>query len=258
MIRSQRESHPIAAAACGLAILLIPVADLAAQAPDLIVNGDFESVAGGKSLRRDARGQDWYESRHDGKAGRGLLKLSTRDIGGNATRKAMIKGDLERNTYLSQRFASPLTGRFTVQYDIYVGEILPRDDRSAFCFLGGIRDKKNGPNSTGSERFVFLGFQNGAAGGLIDLFAREGQTKWSERTVVAPNLELGRWYTVVIEANVPDGFYRVKVEGVTDWFELESFYHRGKTPKRITHLSFASWNDGAGTFYVDNVHAWTR
>jgi len=43
------------------------------------------------------------------------------------------------------------------------------------------------------------------------------------------------------------------VEGVSDPYELESFYYKGKTPDKISHISFASWNDGAGTFYVDNV-----
>jgi hypothetical protein len=168
----------------------------------------------------------------------------------------MIKADPEHNTYLSQRFA-PQTGRFMVQYDLYVQEILPDDNRSAFFLVGGIKDKKNGPNSTGAERFVFLGCENGASGGLMNLFAREGDSAWGERTPVAPNLELGRWYTIVADIDVAAGVYRVKVNGVTDWFDLEAFYTKGKAPKKLTHLSFASWDDGAGTFYVDNVRAWT-
>ena len=35
----------------------------------------------------------------------------------------------------------------------------------------------------------------------------------------------------------------------------EVIFCEGKTPEQITHLSFASWNDGPGTFYVDNVTA---
>lgn len=237
-------------------LLLAAMQDAGAAPGELLVDGDFETVGNGASLRRDDKGQDWYESRRDGAEGHALLKLSTRDVGGNATHKAMIKADPEHNTYLSQRFA-PQTGRFMVQYDLYVREILPDDNRSAFFLVGGIKDRKNGPNSTGAERFVFLGCENGSSGGLMNLFAREGSSAWGERTPVALNLELGRWYTIVADIDVAAGVYRVKVNGVTDWFDLESFYTKGKALKKLTHLSFASWDDGAGTFYVDNVRAWT-
>jgi hypothetical protein len=228
---------------------------LAALAADLIVNGDFEALTSGKQLRTDNKGQDWYESRKDTDEGRGLLKFSTKNIGGNATKKAMIKGHPELNTYLTQRFPEPQSVYLAVQFDMYIKEILPDDNRSAFVFLGGIRDKKNGPNSTGSERFVFLGFENAEQEGKINLFAREGANAWSEKTIVARDLDLKKWYTIAVQANIPEGLYEVRIDGVTEWFELESFYHRGKTPEELTHLSFASWNDGAGTFYVDNVSA---
>lgn len=245
--------------ACMVVFLLVPTTlaqtNTTSATTELIVNGDFEAISSGKYLRRDDKGQDWYESRKDTEEGRGLLKLSTKQIGGNKTHKAMIKAHPELNTYLSQRFAEPLTGSFTVQYDIFVREILPDDNRSAFFFLGGIKDKMNGPNSTGSERFVFLGFENATAPGTMNLFAREGETKWDGKTIVTEGLELEKWYTVVIEVDVWAAVYRVMIEGVTDWFELESFYYRGKALDRVTHLSFASWNDGAGTFYVDNVSA---
>jgi hypothetical protein len=119
--------------------------------------------------------------------------------------------------------------------------------------LGGIKDKKGGPNSTGKERFIFMGFENAAEEGRINLFAREGATKWAEKTIVATGLKLGQWYTITLEAIIPEGFYTATVAGVTEPFELESFYTRGATPTKISHISFASWNDGAGTFYVDNV-----
>ena len=57
----------------------------------------------------------------------------------------------------------------------------------------------------------------------------------------------------MVEANVPEGFYAVHVDGVSEPLELESFFTKGRTPSKLTHLSFATWNDGAGTFYVDNV-----
>jgi hypothetical protein len=239
---------------------LPPAVSFAAAAPghEIIVNGDFEALKQGADLRRDDKGQDWYESRKDTKDGQALLKLSTKAIGGNASKKAMIKGDLQWNTYLSQRFAEPQTVFLHVQYDIYVKEILPEHNRSAFFFLGTIKDKKNGPNSTGSERFVFLGFENAEQAGKINLFAREGESGWAERTIVARDLDLGRWYTIGVRANVPEGIYEVKVDGVTDWFEVEACFAKGRTPEKLTHLSFASWNDGSGTFYVDNVRASDR
>ena len=37
-----------------------------AAAADLLVEGDFEACPKGAALRRDDKGQDWYESRRDG------------------------------------------------------------------------------------------------------------------------------------------------------------------------------------------------
>jgi hypothetical protein len=241
-------------ASCLALVALISIGHDAAAA-DLLTDGDFEACPNGAALRRDDKGQDWYESRKDTKQGRTLLKLSTKDIGGNSTRKAMIKADPKFNTYLTQRLGSPQTGRFTVQFDIYVREILPTDNRSAFCFIGASKDKKAGPNSTGIERFVFLGFENGTAPGLINLFARQGKSAWKDKTILAKGLELGKWYTLALDVDPAGGTYSVKIVGLGDWIPVQAFGAKGKAPKKLTHLSFASWNDGAGTFYVDNVEA---
>jgi hypothetical protein len=237
-------------AAAMLALVATPL-----LAEELVLTGDFEKVKDGAALRKDSKGLDWYESRKDGEGGPLLLKLSRKNIGGNKTKKAMIKGDPELNTYLSYRLAEPLEVIASASLDIYVKEILPGladYNRSAFIFLGGVKDKKGGPNSTGKERFVFLGFENTAEPGKINLFAREGSNKWGAKTLVAENLDLKTWYSIAIEANVPEGFYEVSVDG-GEAFELESFFTKGKTPSKLTHISFASWNDGPGTFYVDNV-----
>ncbi|MCK4546679.1 MAG: hypothetical protein KAW17_04470 [Candidatus Eisenbacteria sp.] len=232
---------------------LVAAAPVAAQ---LIVDGDFEGIKAGKYLRRDDKGQDWYESRLDTKEGRGLLKLSTRKIGGNRTHKAIIKAHPELNTYLTQRFTSGQKGDFTVQFDVYIKEILPDDNRSAFFMVGSDKDGKKGPNSTGVERFVFMGFENAAEPGKINLFARESKTKWENKTIVAPNLELGEWHTIIVNIHVADQIYEVSIKGVMDEpTALDAFRAGKRVPKRLTHLSFASWNDGAGTFYVDNVSA---
>jgi len=165
----------------------------------------------------------------------------------------MIKAHPELNTYLSYRLPRPLEMAASAKFDIYVKEILADDNRSAFCFLGRVKDKKGGPNSTGKERFVFLGFENGTEPGKINLFAREGKESWANKTILATDLDLKTWYTIVIEAEIPEAYYSVAVSGVTDPYELESLMYKGKTPDLISHISFASWNDGAGTFYVDNV-----
>ncbi len=222
-------------------------------ADELVPGGDFENVKNGDDLRKDSKGLDWYESRKDTEDGRNLLKLSTKNIHGNATKKAMIKGHPELNTYLSFRLAEPQEITVTARYDILVKEILPDDNRSAFMFLGRIKDKKGGPNSTGKERFVILGFENAETPGKLNLFAREGKETWSARTLVAEGLDVDTWYTITVDANIPEGYYTVTVDGVVEEFELESFMTKGKTPDKISHISFASWNDGAGTFYVDNV-----
>ncbi len=222
-------------------------------AAELVPGGNFEDVKNGKDLRRDTKGLDWYESRKDTPDGSNLLKLSKKNIKGNKTKKAMVKAHPELNTYLTYRLAEPQTMALTASYDILVKEILPDDNRSAFMFLGTVKDKKGGPNSTGRERFVFLGFENAETPGKLNLFAREGSGKWAERTLVAEGLSTDTWYTIHVEANIPEGYYSVTVDGVVEGFELESFYSKGKTPSKISHISFASWNDGAGTFYVDNV-----
>lgn len=236
-----------------LALLVLTLCATALLAAELVPNGDFENVKNGEELRRDSKGLDWYESRKDTEEGRNLLKLSKKNIKGNKTQKAMIKGHPDRNTYLTFRLAEPQAMALTATYDIMVREVLPDDNRSAFMFLGGVKDKKGGPNSTGRERFVFMGFENADEPGKLNLFAREGSGTWGERTLVAEGLDAGKWYTIKVEANIPEGYYSVTVVGVVDDFELESFYSKGKTPSKISHISFASWNDGAGTFYVDNV-----
>jgi len=198
-------------------LLVIPAFALAG---DLIEDGNFSAAKNGADLRKNTKGADWYESRKDTDAGRNLLKLSKKKIHGNKTPKAMLKADPELNTYLTQKLLAPQKVSMVVQYDILVKEILADDNRSAFFFLGAIKDKKGGPCSTGRERFVFLGFENAAEPGKVNLFAREEGTKWDEKTLVAENLDLNAWYTVSIDANIEEAYYTVTIEGIVDQFEL--------------------------------------
>ncbi|MCP4546337.1 MAG: hypothetical protein GY835_07720 [bacterium] len=236
-----------------LTAFCLSLAASVAVAENLVEDGDFELTKSGKDLRKDGKGPDWYESRKDTEVGRKLLTLSKKNIRGNKTHKAMLRASSEFNAYLSNRLIRPLEMMASASYDICIKEILPEYNRSGFFFMGGIKDKKGGPNSTGKERFVFLGFENAEEPGKINMFAREGSEKWANKTIIAENLDLMKWYTIKIEAEIPEAYYTVEVVGVTEPYDLESFYSRGKTPDKITHISFSTWNDGPGTFYVDNI-----
>ena len=253
--------HVLAGAALALTGLLmlsspkiVPPAH--AQGP-LLVDGDFEANKNGAALRKRERPQGWYESRRQSDAARRLLLLSSKKVGKNATKKAMIKASAEFNTYLSQVLESPQEGQLALQWDIYVKEILPPYNRSAFQMIGNASTKGRGPNGSGPERFVFLGFEPGQDPGRINLFAFEGKNpdQWDERTLLVPDLKLKKWHTVRVELDIPDEAYLVSVLGVTpEPIAVKAFKAKNKpVPKTLTHVSFASWNDGLGTFYVDNV-----
>jgi len=227
-----------------------------AQTP-LISDQDFEANETSAQLRKRTSTTAWYESRSDTKEGRKLLMLSRKKIGGNATRKAMIKASPQFNTYLSQGLAAPQNGRFSVQYDIYAKEILAPFNRSCFQMIGNDKVRKRGPNATGAERFVFLGFKNAATPGQIDLVAFEGgdATEWDVAEPVVKGLSLKKWYTVRLDVDVAAKTYQVSVAGVTQQpVQVQAFKPKGKPMlDLLTHISFASWNDGPGTFYIDNV-----
>lgn len=242
----------------GLLVVVGLVAPLPATA-ELIKDGDFETITNSAHLRRNDEGQNWHESRRQNREARGLLMLSTRPIARNRTQKAMIKAHPELNTYLSQDLAAPQDGRFEVRFDICVRLIRPEYNRSAFFFAGDSSDRKNGPNSTGTERFVFIGWENGDREGKLNLFAREGTTSWDERTILATDLDPMTWYTVTVAIDVAGRSYTVQLGDQEPSRPLEGFATRGSPPPAaITHISFASWNDGAGTFYIDNVSARPR
>jgi len=230
----------------------------ARAAAALIVDGDFESVKDGNDLRgrKDA---GWYESRNIGgdKDARLQLMMSTNAVGGNATRKAMIKGDPKYNTYLSQALGEPQKARFSMQWDVFVREIMPPFNRSAFQMIGNAKARGRGPNGSGPERFVFLGFENAGRPGKMNLFAFEGKNAdaWDERTLLVADLDLEKWYTIRVDVDTAGKSYQVTVAGVTQTPLTVAAFRVKKTnpPDALTHVSFASWDDGPGTFYIDNV-----
>ena len=225
----------------------------------LIANGDFEATTNGNDLRGRGKPGGWYESRNIGgsKDARLQLKFSTRKIGGNDTNKAMIKGDPRYNTYLSQVFAEAQRELFSLQWDILVREILPPFNRSAFQMIGNAKVRGRGPNGSGPERFVFLGFENAEQAGKMNLFAFEGNDpdQWDVRTLLASGLDLETWYTIRVDVDVPAKSYAVSVVGVTKKpVAVTAFRTKdADPPETLTHISFASWDDGPGTFYIDNV-----
>jgi hypothetical protein len=259
MTRRSRILPVVVLLALGLCTLLPPVARVAvpvarsqATAP-MIVDGDFETTMSGTGLRGLEKPRGWYESRGDGVKGPKLVRLGKKAIAGNATKKAFFKASRKANAYLSEAFPGPQTGKFTVQWDILVGRILPKPNRSAYMLLGNDSVTGKGPNATGAERFVFLAFENAAAKGKLNLVAMESASGKSR--VVVPGLDANKWYTVKVDVDVPGKSYAVSVPGAAAApITVKAFEAKEKTvPSSLTHISFATWNDGPGTFFIDNV-----
>jgi hypothetical protein len=249
----------VALLALGFCMLLPPLARVAAPAAraqaaaPMIVDGDFEKTMSGTGLRGLEKPRGWYESRGDGVKGPKLVQLTKKALAGNATKKVFIKASRKANAYLSQAFPGPQTGRFSLQWDILVRRILPKPGRSAYMLVGNDAVTGKGPNAAGSERFVFLAFENAAPKGKLNLVAME--TASGKSRVVVPGLDAGTWYTVKIDIDVPGKSYALSVPGVTTApVTVKAFEAKEKTvPSSLTHISFATWNDGPGSFFIDNV-----
>jgi hypothetical protein len=232
--------------------------DLAPACGPLLVDCDFSASPDSTALRTNSPGQDWYESRQDVPM---LLTLDYTNVGGNATKKARLTASTVGNAYLTQEFRVPQTQRFMAQWDIYVDSILDRPsssyDRAAWMFIGddtGTTPDRTGPNAEDSERFVYLGFYKAGGGtsGTMDLVAREGLVTGTTFTAVATGLSLKRWYTITVICDVARSVYDVYVDGEPQRTVM------ARTPKSsLTHISLAEWpqDEGAATFYVDNVTA---
>jgi hypothetical protein len=224
----------------------------------LLRDPDFNASSGSTDLRADATDQDWYESRQDMPT---LLTLDYSNIGGNATKKARLSPSPFGNAYLTQEFSSPQTQPFVVEWDIYVDSILDRPnsagDRAVWMFIGddtGTNPDRIGPNAEDSERFVYLAFckPGGGSSGTMDLVARENWDATGMFWTVATGLSLKRWYTIGVICDLAQDMYEVYIDGQYQGMVA------GRTSKsRLTHISFAQWTqeEGAATFYVDNVKA---
>ena len=219
---------------------------------DLLVDSEFDDSTDSADLRTDGSGQDWYESRGDVPT---LLTLDETDVAGNSTKKAKLTASTSGNAYLSQEFSTPQTDTFTVQWDIYLDEIIDsgNPDRSAYMLIGDDADGIRGPNSTNGDRFVYMAFykEGGGTTGTMNLVARQPADSWGGGlfTQIATGLNLDQWYTIKVEIDVINNTYDIYVNGILEGDDIQA--RVSKTS--LTHISFATWNDGPGTFYVDNV-----
>lgn len=215
-------------------------------------DGDFEESAGTDELRVNSPWQNWYESRNDF-LGYQLVTLDEANVGGNATKKARFQADSGDNAYLTQLLDEPITGQYSVQWDIYIDEILDIDgdpDRAGWMLLGDNGYSYYGPNSAGSNRFAILAFEKdgGGTSGDMKLVARGPDDAWTSFTALAGGIAMDQWHTIKVNVDLDVDTYDVFLNGI---FVARMDAH---TPKdSLNAVSFAQWDDGAGTFYVDNV-----
>jgi uncharacterized repeat protein (TIGR02543 family) len=217
----------------------------------ILVDSEFTSSADSADLRNNSTSQDWYESRNNVPT---LLFLDTNSIGGNTGKKAGFTASSSGNAYLTQEFSAAQTGRFSVQWDVYIDSILDISgtDRAGWMMIGDDFDGASGPNQPANERFVYMAFykNGGGTSGTMDLVAKNSTDAFTANATIASGLSLKQWYTIRVVCNVPAKTYDVYVDGVFVATVSSAFARTS-----VTHISFAQWNDGAGAFFVDNVYA---
>ena len=212
----------------------------------LLQDSEFNECVDSADLRANGAGQDWYESRGQRPT---LLFLDQTNVGGNTGKKAGFTASSSYNAYLTQEFSSEQTGVFSVQWDIYVDSILnlgSYPDRAGIMLIGADVDNSGGPNRNDAERFVFLAFwkDGGATSGTAQLVWMKTFSNYYPIATV----NLDQWHTIKVVVNVPAGKYDVYLDG-----EYIATVDACTKLSKVTHISFAQWNDGAGAFYVDNV-----
>jgi hypothetical protein len=219
-----------------------------------LTDTDFSASADSAALRTNGGGQDWYESRADSAPnGPNQLTLDETTIGSNSTKKAKLTGDATYNAYLSQEFSSIPTTSFTAQWDIYVDSItnIANPDRTGLSLIGYDGDTSDGPNSTNDDRWAYIAWEKVGGGdtGAVSLTYRDNNDGWTTFSVASSTLSLDTWYTIKVVGNVTADTYDIYVDDM-----LEASGVTARNPSATpSHISFASWNDAVGTFYVDNV-----
>jgi hypothetical protein len=223
----------------------------------LLVDSDLEAADNSAALRTNGGGQDWYESRNDDP---GLLTLDESDIGGNTGKKALITASASASAYLTQRFGRSQDDMFAVRWEINVDAILDdaNRDRSAMMLIGDGGGTTDGPNSTDSERFVYMAFWSPDGGGddpgdTMSLIALEpgGSTSDSSTwTEIASGLDFDTWHTITVASDLTSDTYHVYINDDIAPVATVAAY---TAKSSLTHISFAQGSESAGTFYVDKV-----
>ncbi len=223
----------------------------------ILNNSMFDGCENNNDLRT---GNDWYESRAQAPE---LLLLDETNVDGNYGKKAKIQGDQSLNTYLTQQFTTTQTGIFTIYWDIYVDEIMSctatntNRDRGGWMLIGF--DGDSGPNRLEANRFVYMAFDktddDGGDDGTMELVTRDRGQGFNTQTVQKV-MNLDQWYTIKVVLDIPNYTYDLYVDNefintVETWNSTALNFGNG-----ASHISFASWNDGPGTFYIDNVYAY--
>jgi hypothetical protein len=223
----------------------------------LLVDLNFEASADSVDLRTQGPGRGWYESRNDDP---GLLSLDENNIGGNSSRKAKLTASSSNNAYLTQRFGRAQSGMFAVRWQIYVDSILDdaNRDRGAMMLIGDGGGTSNGPNSTGSERFAYMAFHRPGGGGddlghTMSLIAMEPGGSFDDSSTwlgIASGLLFHTWHAITVVCNLATDTYDVYLnDDAAPRATVRAYTNKSS----LTHISFAQWANGAGSFYVDNV-----
>lgn len=220
-----------------------------------LADSDFNASVDDADLRTNGSGQDWYESRAQAPT---MLTLDTATVGGNSTKKARLASSTTQNVYLSQELNTSATSTFMAQWDVYVDDVLDDStrDRAAVMMVGDDAGGTNGPNSASTERFVHLAFWKNGGGdtGPAILVAQEAGDTFNDSSVwrqVKTDMSLDQWYTITVVGNLGTDTYDVYVDGVL----ADSGVAALTAKTSVGYVSFASWSDSRGAFYVDNVTA---
>ena len=130
-------------------------------------------------------------------------------------------------------------------------------DHSAMMLIGDGGGTADGPNYAGSERFVYMAFWSPGGGGdpgdrmsLVALEPGGSPLDSSSWTEIASGLSFDAWHTITVVCNLTSDTYDVYLnDDIAPVARIEAYTAKSS----LTHISFAQWADGAGTFYVDNV-----
>jgi hypothetical protein len=217
----------------------------------IVADQDFNDSENSDDLRDNGVNQDWYVSFGNSN----LITLNTSTVGENTGKKAKFEGSEVDSVYLSQEFIQNQSENFKIGWDIYIDKIINisgNPDRAGWIFIGDDSNGLNGPCSTDNECFVYLAFvkDGGGDNGTMDLMAFERYGSWTSFTIIEDNLLLDLWYNIEVEINFELNRYTVFVDG-----EHKRTIKPRTFKDEITHISFAQLENGAGTFFVDNVYS---